>query len=811
MTFYFKLLSRYLTCFMITAVTMLCFICLFPVSSNAKTTRPKWKKELASIEIGKSFRYRIKHCPKKAKVQFSSSHTSRATIHRKTGLFRAKKSGSVIITAKIQQNGIKTKRLKTKIRIVKKSKSAKKNITTDLSKKVVKKNSPSTSGILSHVTFTVAESIHPWNHSIILYSNRILLLSEVQNTSLSLMHQPTNANTKKDLTLTAHFHSLSSDGKSVTYRLNEESARKMCPGNGILDGEYLITSNIFQETLRTKYQERICYHSVNGFVLDSQQKSLPQVSVKLYSDYGNILLAETTTDKNGYYQFQNITKNNVTLTAELKGYDPYSLSSLKPSGQNICQNIILHPSSTKNLAVSCQILDEQNKPITDTAVVLTTESNISAHRDFLNTEEKPGRLFLKGFVDSKGTILFANQKSIHGKGYTRIKHYHDQSTPEYFDKKMPISDSIISDPCHSFNRQENYVLTIFPKTNGSSMPKDYEMISFSFSFAPLLSDHLLVQVHLRELPSISAEKLSIQADGLEVPHTNYHYTLYDKNGYALFQTDLSPLSEDHRQDYAKQLTLALQDQKIRLQSGNYFAAIIASSSTDPVFSAIVVQPVQIQNQRLSATHFQLSACRTFHALVLADGNSEQVEPISFNLFQKMDTTWIPVGTYTTSSFTDIYSKQKAYLKIPVSISNAVYLLMPTNHKYQISSGAVLTVSSSQSIITSVPEHQIQIINHSKDTEIPIAQQITSELLQFSTPTANMISLHHAYYASSVTYPNTIYAYYQPNGELTSLFFTTPGLSSNHNTTSTLICDRLQNGISISTTQTAYSSTPFFVT
>lgn len=811
MTFHIKSLSRSLTCLMISGITILFFICLLPVSSNAKTIKPKWKKELSCIEIGKLFRYRIKHCPKKAKVQFYSNHTSRATIHRKTGLLQAKKSGNVVITAKIQQNRKKTKRLKTRIRIIKKSKPTKNNTTLDLSKKITKKESPSDpSGILTNVTFTVAESIHPWDHSIILYSNRILLQSEVQGTSLSLMQLTTDTHSKRDPSLTAHFHSLSANGKSVTYRLNEESSHKMCPGNGTLDGKYLVTSTMFHEPLYTTYQERLSSHNVNGFVLDSQQRSLPLVSVKLYSNIGNILLAETTTDQNGYYQFQNITENNITLTAELKDYDTISLSSLNPFGKNICQNIIMHPSATKDLAVSCQILDEQNNPITDTAVVLTTESNITSDGGFLSTEEKPGRLFLKGFVDSKGTILFANQKSIHGKGYTRIKYYHDQSLPEYCEMKMPISDSVISDPCHSFNRQENYVLTVFPKTNGSSMPKDYEMTSFSFSFAPLLSDHLLVQVHLRELPTTSAEKLSIQADDLKMTPSNYDYTLYDRNGYTLFQTNLSPLSADHVQDYSKQLTLALQNQKIRLQNGNYFAAITASSSTDPVCSAVTIQPVHIQNQKISATHFQLSACQTFHALVLADCNSEQMEPISFNLYQKSDTAWIFIGTYTTSSFTDIYTKQRAYLKIQIPLSDASYLFELTNQKYQISSGAALTVLSGQSI-TSVPEHQIQIINHSKNIEIPTEQQITSDLLKYSPLTPNLISFHHAYYDSSTTYPNTVYAYYQPNGEFTSLLFTTPALSPIHNTTSTLICDRLQNGTSISTTQTTYSTTPFFVT
>lgn len=811
MTLQIKYLSRFLTFFIFTAITLLCFLCLFPASSNAKTRKPKWKKEITSIETGKTFRYRIKHCPKKAIVQFSSNHTSRASIHRKTGLLQARKTGNVVITAKIKLNRKKQKQLKTKLRVIHKSVSIKKNTTTNQPKKIAKKESPSdSSGILSNVTFTVAESIHPWNHSILLYSNRILLLSEVQDTSLSLIPFTTTSHSKKDLVLSANFLSLSADGKSVTYRLSEDSARKMCPGNGTRNGKYLITSDMFQNALYTKYQERLCPQSVNGFVLDSHQRSLSQVSVKLFSDSEDILLAETVTDQNGYYQFQNITKNNVTLRAELKGYDTYSLSSLNPTDQNICQNIIMHPTSTKDLAVGCQILDEQNHPITDTAVVLTTKSNITSDGGFLRTEKKPGTLFLKGFVDSKGTILFTNQKSIHPNGYTQIKHYYDHSLPEYCEETLPISDSIISDPCHSLNRKENYVLTVFPKTDGSSMPKDYEMTSFSFSFAPLLTDHLLVQVHLRELPFTSAEKLSIQADHLEKLPDIYHYTLYDKNGHLLFQTRLTPSSENDRQDYSKQLNIALHDQKIRLQNSNYFAAVTAFSSSNPDYPCTTIQHVQIKNQKLSDTQFQLATCRTFHALVLADSNLDQVDPICFHLYQKLNTTWIPIGTYKTSVFSDIYAKQKAYLTIPVSITDTSYLLVPTDHKYLISSGAILTVSSDKTIITSVPEHQIQIIHRPIDTENSTEYKITSELLQFSPLAPNVISFYHAFYASSATYPNTVYAYYQQNGEFTANLLATPGISSVHNIASAFICDRLQNGTSISTTQTTYSTTPFFV-
>lgn len=811
MKLHIKLLSSFLICAVTISALVFCSISFFPAYSKAKSSKPKWKKEITSIEVGKTFHYRINNRPKKARIRFSLSHKSRASIHRKTGLFRAKKAGTVIITAKIQQKNKKAIQLKSKVKIVrKKQKTGNKNIHPDSSRKKANSLSvPNRSAILNHVTFSVAESIHPWNHSIMLYSSRILLDSEVQNSTLSLSPTILKNNAKKDIHLNAHFLSLSDDGKIVTYQLTPDSAQKMCPGNGTLDGEYSIHSNLFSYPLYTKYSERICPNSVSGYILDTHQTSLSHVSVKLYSDSKNTPMAETTTDQHGYYQFQNIAENHLTLVAERENYDSCSIRSLDPSGKNICQNIILHPSDTKNLAVACQILDEKNKPITDTAVVLTTKDNVSASGDFHCSDKNQDLLFLKGFVDSKGSILFANQKSSYSNGYTQIKHCQDQSLPKYIRGDMPKSDSVIIDPCSSLNRQNEYIIKVFPVTDGVVIPKNYQMASFSFSFSPLVSDHLIIQIHLQELPHISADMVSIGDDGITTAPSHYRYLLYDKNGHILFQTSLSPLLEGNKNNYREQLSSALREQNIRLPDGNYFAAVTAYSSKKIVLSATAIHSVKIFHNKLSAAHFQLAACRTFHSLILADCKQKQTKALSFYLYQKSDTKWFPIGIYTTSSFSDIDTKQKSYLHIPVALSDTSYLLIPSDQSYHIASGSVLLPG--KNVGSAAPEHQILIVDQTKDSEASYDHTVTSELLQFSTLCPEIISFCHAYYASSDTYPNTVCAYYQLDGSFTSLLLTAPELSSIYNGASSLICDRLQNGSSIDTTQKSYSTTPFFVT
>lgn len=837
----------------ITAIIIILCIGFCPLNGKAKTCKPKWKKQPSSLEVGKTYHYRIKSCPKNAVIQFSSNHTSLAGINRKTGLLRAKKAGNVIITAKIKQSQKKTKKLKTRIRIIKKKNTStdKNKISTLSTDTTENKEISNQSPILNHVSFSIAESINPWNHSIMLYSSRILLQSEVQNTDLTLTPSMIESNSKTNTPLKAYFSSLSADGKTITYQLNEDSSKKLCPGNGTLDGEYEITSNFFSSSLRTQYHERIHENCICGFVLNSSQTSLANVSIQLYINSQNTPIASTITDKNGYYEFQNITDKNITLKAESENYNSYSLSSLNPAGQTICQNIIMHPISTKNLVVSCQILNKQNQAAKNTAVILTTKdadftgNTIYSPDKTFSTDDKTTNFFLQGFVDANGIISFANQETINADNYTQISCHPNQSLPVYLHGKMPVSDSIIQDPLHVLTRNQDYILYVFPTTDGTAIPRDYQMESFSFSFDSLLSDSLFLQIQLQDLPSLNADKVSIQSDTLTDSVSSYHYTLYDKKGNELFQTTLSPSSKENQNDYSKQLTTALQADKIRLTDGDYFAAITAFSSDsseksdysnekETPISGTTILSVQIQNNTISPADFSLSPCQTMHALSYIDNYNENLENISFILYQKKDTLWFPIGTYTTDSFTSIHSGQKAYLNLPVS-PGTDYYLNPLSTKYQINSGNYFTIpeeqknmmatnTSKQENMTTIntseqedlipshtPEHQI-ILDFVSDHETNRKDALDlSGLLDYVYLCTNITFFHKDFFDNSTTYPNTVYAYYQTDGSFANLLLATPSFSYYENNSSTFIYNRLQNGTAILTSQPSYSTTAFFVT
>lgn len=772
-------------------LTILCCIIMLPSHSQAKTKKPRWKKEISSLQIGKTYRYRIKSCSKKATVHYLSNRPSCATINRKTGLLRARKKGTVTITAKIKQKHIKTRKIKTKVRIVKKGESS-------VASKNTSDKIPNHGTALDHVKFTVADSINPWNHAIILYSNRILLQSEVQNTTLDLSSLDNRSAKTNTINLSAAFRSLSADGKTVTYQLDASSAEQLCPGNGTQDGTYQIKSSIFQDTLQIQYRERIQNNTISGFAINTDQTSLPHVSICLYSDAADDPIAVTTTDQNGYYQFHDVTEQNITLKAQLNGYENVTVTSLHPADKNICQNIIMHSSSTKDLTLSCQVFDKQKQPITNVSVLLTTEHPASSSTAAYAA------------VDQNGMVTFANTDSVKPCGYTQIHYENGQSTPKYLSADMPVSGTSFQYCTTPLMRNQDYKLYICPGTNGASVPKDYHMVSFSFSFMSLLSDQLYLQIQLEELPVLSSDTLTICADTLSNTVSQYTYTLYDVYGNSIYHTSLSPLTQQSISNYSAQLSKSLQNDGLRLNDGKYYAAITAHSSDGQSVSSASVLSVTIQDGVIQTTDFTVAPHKAWHTLIFADMDDNPPEKISFILYQKTDSVYIPIGTYASDSFTSIYSKYRAYLDIPVSADTS-YRLVPVDDKYTISSDADFHVSAvSDHPDATTPDFQIILTNSEQKTpSIEESSMITRLFASLSFCTESH-AMDTQYFSTASTYPNTIYAYYQPDGTFINFLFSTPAfLSSDHITS--MICNCMQNGKSLYTSQPSYSTTPFFVT
>lgn len=159
---------------------------------------------------------------------------------------------------------------------------------------------------MPNATIKTRTAINPWNHSIVLYSSRILLQKEVSSSKITLTGK-SNSTTPK---LQAHFDSLSSDGKKITYQLDKYSEEKLCPGNGSANGVYKITAPFLSKPLSINYKERLTPNKVQGFVFDSEQRPIFGTTVSLCSinDQNKIMknISSAKTDKNGHYCISDI-------------------------------------------------------------------------------------------------------------------------------------------------------------------------------------------------------------------------------------------------------------------------------------------------------------------------------------------------------------------------------------------------------------------------------------------------------------------------------------------------------------------------
>lgn len=758
-----------------------------PANTSAKMKRIKWKSQPSTLQVGKSFQYRISGNPKKSKIRFHSNHPKRAKINSKTGKLRAKKQGSVIITAKVTKKN-KSAKLKTKLKIV----SFNDGTLAD----------SSNNSYLKNVQFTAADNINPWDHSLLLYSNRILLQQEVENTSIQLSPLSTKSNTNENYT--ASFRSLSSDGKCIRYQLSQADAEKMCPGNGTCDANYSISSSFFSGRLTIKYQERIIANSISGYVVSEKGTSLSGALIQLISESSDTTLATTRSDKNGFYQFTNIPNSFVRLTVSMTGFDSLNVKQLSPYGHALCQNLIMHSNNSDKLALSCQLVNSSKEAITSATVILTdTETQLS----------------IEGQVDQTGCITFAASDDIDSKNYSYIKYQNQLASPVYQNKTFPTAEQFTCDSAFLFRRDTTYQLQILPTLN-LSVISDYVPLSFCFSFADIISDQIMFHITLQELPILSSDTISINTDTLNIEPDYYNYTLYSSAGSLLFQTILSA---QNNINLTKELNHLLLESSLRLLDGDYFLSISAFDENQIPISVTEIQSISITDGKLSSFDCHLSPASSLQAFLFAKMPKEQIHnPVSFTLYQEFSSIYFPITTCYADDFTRLNNNScQSLLTLSGIKSDTNYFLLPDISTYCITSNLTMQKSNSLKNIhedairhgisfhTKTPSFQIILtVADSWEPSENIEQNINIKHNDISWDIP-IISLSRNYFDSSNTYPNTIYAYHQKDGSLLNISFQSSTNISSAETSFIMNC--FKNGTDICTNQSSYRLTPFFVT
>ncbi|MCH5267562.1 MAG: carboxypeptidase regulatory-like domain-containing protein [Lachnospiraceae bacterium] len=833
-----KCLTMFLLC--------LCFLSVSLLScqpSRAKTKGKKiaFRKKTSSLTVGKKYRYHIKNLPKKAKVTYSCNHKKYASIHKKKGILTAKKQGKVTVKAKVTVSGKKKKVLKTNVRILSKKKNpsafAAENNSDNVSSQT--KNNP-----LANTTLTVSNAIHPWNHSLVLYSSRILLESEVKGSQLTLTKSSGNTDEKEGLSLSVkvNFWSLSEDGKKITYVLSPGNAAKLCPGDGTANGNYTITSSLFSGKLSTSYRERLTPNEVRGFVFDTSRNPLSGVCVSLFQngdDDDATLIQSMRTDEKGSYSFTGMPNGDYyILVSGGSGAD----SSLKSSpgesdsadtassgSENTSyMNCVSKPFSLnesihcENFSVKreqpvmmCKITDSNNNPLSGISVLVS---------------KKDSSLCWQGSTDEQGLFVLSRQTFSSSDGYTKVDYNKDIKKPEFISGTLPTPEISSQITESDFTSDDSYEISILPddgednsltenEVNNESFP--YESMSFTYSPKDSLTEQTLFQVALNSLPVLYSDSLSIKWDNTKSSSENtdiqaslpaikfLKVSLYHTDGCIIF-SDSCPIAitpSTSPQTIAAAVNNLFRIQNVHIADGKYYFMIQAYETSESPCSTPFISSVTIQNGILSPIVATLHSGVSAKIILCGDFDLDHVSPLPCILYELVDSTWIPVTALQSTEF-EMATKNycKAYINCSYVEPNHTYLLKSMGDTIRLVGSCKFTIAE-DTLSSDPPENTVPSFQFS------CSLSPSPSLTQNHVHTSCNITPDKEYFLTATNIKNCVYVFYFENGTICSTFLTneTDAVTFLPETDYASFYDKLPSGKSLKTSQPSYCSSEFFIT
>lgn len=781
--------------------------------AQAKTKKPCFRKKISTLTVGKKFRYKIRHLPKKATVSYRSNHPKYASIQKRKGVLTAKKQGTVTIRASVTVSGKKKTVLKTHVRIL-----GQKKATPSPSKKETSpsSNTTKTTG-LTKTSLKVSPHINPWNHSFILYSSRILLRDEVVHSTLTLQKEDaaSAATNNNPVSVCAKFQSLSDDGKEVTYKIDDNHVTRLCLGNGSANGKYNITGNILPKQLSIHYQERLSPNEIRGFVFDTNHNALSDVTVSLFENCDGIEASQpystTKTDQNGYYVFSGFPDSSYSVSFSRDGYMDASSDSVPIQNSIHCENKIL---KSQNQYITCQITNYLSEPLSNIPVILTKKDN---------------SLQWRGTTDAQGRISFSNtkpeNKDDYANGYTKISYQNGIRTPEYIPDAMPFSDSSSQIISTQYSPSSEYELTICPKetippnTSPCDMSNPYETLSFSFCPNDSYTEQTLFQVSLSTVPVLQTSELSIKSDtdkssvsymihnNIDSDFQSIQIRFYEPDGCLIFSgtAPVNTSSSLTTHSFAREAVELFDTQELRLQDGEYYISMQPVDETATPTHAAWISSVTIANGTLPPLTASFNSGTSARILLSSNAPAEAHSPVPCTLYEFVESQWLPIATLQSSNFESVTQTcSKAYVE--------TYPLLP-NHTYRLESEQKEvcftgnnSFSLNEEMTPSLTENSIPLFQIScRLQDDSFSSDAQGDKLHIHS--CRHISCDLPYFQSTAHIRDCVYAYYQEDGSLYAAFLLphTERPAIHDSETTIRFFDKLQNGKSIRTSQTAYRS------
>lgn len=706
---------------------------LFPVNnhhsmtSHAKTPKITFKRTYNTIYTSQKKRYTILNLKKGYTCQYQVTPKNIATISAHKGILKAKKAGTVIVTATIyntHKRRIQT--LKDTVKIINRKK------------------------LLPNATFHLKGQINPWNFTITLSCNRILLKKEVKHTTITLQ----NAKQKK-WRYKATFSGISSNGKKITYTLSSSAQKKLCPKNDSKNGIYYVSSDSFSKIFKTRYQERISKNTIAGFTLQTNGQSLANAKLTLTCKNKTYTVKS---DKNGHYIFHAV-KNPLSLSVQKTGYISQSISLLSSSTKgSLCENFILASSSPadNNHALAFYLHDSNNHPIKDASVYVTKTYDST--------------VIFSGKSDSSGKLLFCNDTNLQKGDCSVITydqnpqlHLRQDYTPD-FSNRYIISET-------QLNASNSYTIHI-KKEPSEKTDDSYQSMHFSFSYKNLMTKYAFFSLSLTDCSAVSFNHVSLKWDTSLLIEPSYSVTLQIYNPIShnsFFEETI--LLKTTNSTYLSSLLTEITD--LYLPDDTYYLQLKVLDSNQNIKGISPVVPMVVNNGLASCPSITIQPPMLLRALNYCEyGNT--INTASYDLYQKSDSSYFYQGNFRSDSFAFSSSEYlTSNLLLPYLCLNTEYVLIPKKDSVFADRFYTFTPISHNTVLTgptaSLPSPALQIhcinsLYHTFYSSLPADFSIKKS----ANNARENFSITQDFVRTCQTYPNSVTAIYKSNGTLASL-------------------------------------------
>lgn len=557
--------------------------------------------------------------------------------------------------------------------------------TTTLGKSKVKSSTAkaknNSKSILSNASLKVKGSINPWNFTFTLKSKRILLTKEVYHSKISLQHKG-----KAPGKITAYFHSLSQNGKLITYKITTKDQKKLCPKTGSANGTYTLSSSLFSKKMSITYQERLEKKTLAGYVYEINHTPLKKALVTLKTSSGT---KKSHTDNNGFYKIKSSSAPS-SITVTKKGYVSKTLSTpfFSQKGAS-CENFILRPaSSPQNLTLDFKLSDVQNKPISGANITIlptkvfkrlksiSTQSTEGFPNDLASFKDSD--IIFQGATDSKGTLCLTTGTTKKSLSCSHIT-IHNSFTLSYDSKYSSPGKNLHKISSQKITTKDTYTALIQPQTNGSVF---YENCTFTFSFSQLITNQIAFHVTLKESPALSWNTLTITKD------KEVSTDLFDQSSslslslYTPFYSTPVYESSAPLKDFSsieQSLSALSLHKRFSLSDGVYYIKLYCRNSSGNLIALTDISPVTVKNHLVMPASLILQSPFSSRAIIYTEQTPTLPEPLRINLYETIDGISFLINSISAKDFQPVKSGMyKADLILDGLLDNHSYKLKGDN-------------------------------------------------------------------------------------------------------------------------------------